>query len=358
MISAGLVVIVLLVVIGYLLSALYLSIQEILFYPVYDHIWEPEMPHKKIMIEDRLSAWYFDSFPGNKAVLYCHGNYGNISYHDFIVKLCYQQKVNLLIFDYSGYGYSNGYPYQKNLCEDGITAYNYLRKFFSSEEIVIWGASLGGAIATYVASRQPCSHLILMSTFSSLDDLILDSGFGWLATCFTYLLRCFISNLNCKDWITEVACPVIILHSPYDNLVPFSNALRLYNNISHSQRDFIVIGGDHSTPKMTENDLRQLLTFCGVDASQVHLSRDVLQMIRCLRKKFRNPKTVADKLSRVPCNCSESTPLALSDSLDEVEKESFDPLKYIRVTPVNTVKAEVPQLGLSEVSMVVSSLKQ
>lgn len=276
------------------------TLQKTLYYPYRDHVWEPTIKHKKIVISDSniqessdlgskfkqldgISAWHFDNYVGNKTVLFCHGNVGNISHRRYIIELCDQQKLNLIVFDYSGYGYSRGYCSQDKICHDGTLVYQYLSSQINPEDIIIWGESLGGSVATYLASRYQCASLILMCTFSSIDDIIIDSNLGNIIKVLGMILPFFANNLPSREKIKDVQSPIIIIHSIDDELIPYSNARRLYNCISHIRKKLITITGDHGKPKILPQDLREILYFCGVESEICKRTRKILKTIQVER---------------------------------------------------------------------------
>ena len=280
------VIICIVVIIGLLVAGAYYSVGQLLFLPTQEMVWEPTIPFSKVFIEDRIHGWLFENHPSNKIVLFCHGNFLNISHHDFIVNLCHRQKLNLLIFDYSGYGLSDGRPDTQVVCKDGEAAYNFLRKKYDAEDIILWAQSLGGAVATYIAERHPCSCLMLMSTFSSLDDAARDSNRSDLMKNFLYFICIIHDNMNSKERIKKVKCPIIILHSKSDEVIPYSNAERLYNAISHSQKKLIEIGGGHVNPKITSRQLKDIFAFACLDNSECSKVKDLLSQMCRLDEKY------------------------------------------------------------------------
>jgi len=288
------ILIIVLVIVGYLFFLVYAS-QEFVFNPKKKFIYYPELKHRDIMIDDRLSAWYFDNYPNRKTILFCHGNYGNISYSDFLVDICHKNRINLLIFDYSGYGKSPGYPTQRQICEDGEKAYQYLRQTLSPEDIIIWGMSLGGAVATHIASRHPCSHLILMSTFSSLDGIILDSKINPWLNFYARVVAYIIDTLPSHQKIEKVKCPIIIMHSPDDELIPISNGYRLYEKVSHQAKKFITIGGKHASPIITSKNMKDMFKQCCLNIQDCSDCSEVLarlpNLVEIYEQKERDAKT-------------------------------------------------------------------
>jgi uncharacterized protein len=299
------------IIIGYCLIIIYGLIQSVLFVPKKDHLMEPTIPHKKIMVENRLSTWHFNNYPGRKTVLFCHGNYGNISYTDFVIDICHRQKLNLVVFDYSGYGRSQGQPNQHVACHDGEAMYKYLRSQMDSDDLIVWGMSMGGAVATYIASRNPCYCLILMSTFSSLDDIIMDGNWGVVPSYAARVMKLLTDMMPSKNRIRSVNCPIIIMHSDEDELIPYRNATRLYQSIPHACKKFIDIKGGHVSPIISDTILKDLFTFCCIDNTKCHLSRSVLESLAFIQERYaeleNNPSLqVSVPTKRPPLSCISS----------------------------------------------------
>jgi len=287
--------IVVIIVLGFLVLVLRTIFNQTIFYPLPDHIWDPCQPHRSLMINNKISAWYFNNYPDNKTVLFCHGNAGNISHRDYVIELCDRYHLNLLIYDYQGFGRSIGVPSQNQICQDGESVYHYLTEeiHLNPDDIIIWGESLGGAVAAYIASRNPCYRLILMSTFSSLDDIVWDQDSGILCRSLMYLLSKMSDMLSTKHRICNINVPIVILHSTEDDLIPFSNSVTLYNAIPHSQKLLIPIKGGHSTPHIQSDQLVKLFQFCNLSIKPYEEIADILDMIRRIKDKHscKRPRT-------------------------------------------------------------------
>ena len=209
-----------------------------------------------------VNLWHFIFNDNGQTVLFCHGNSGNISKRSYIIDLCSNLKLNLVLFDYRGYGESTGLPNPKSICEDGILAYEYTIKKCAGENIIVWGESLGGAVATHIASHKKVSRLILMCTFSSLDDVLKYSKSSpWLSK----LLKLTTDTLPNKQKIAKITCPIAILHSQNDDIIPYQCGKILYSSIPHENKLFIEISGPHSVPEITHKQLSELLCFCQVN---------------------------------------------------------------------------------------------
>lgn len=269
-----------LVIIGFVIWIVYTLLYSLLFFPIANYMWLPTDKYSDIMIDGHLSAWHFNNFPDRKTVLFCHGNGGNISHREYIVEICKRQQLNLLLFDYRGFGKSPGIPSQRHVCEDGERAYAYLRQTVSPNKIIIWGESLGGAVATKIASRNQCALLILMSTFSSLDDALRDRKFSPITLAMSFLLPWFANNLPSSETIKKVKAPIVIMHSPEDEIIPYNNAIKLYKAIPHRCKIFISISGKHCTPEITEEQFHRMFSFCCFDGTNADKYCDILDILK------------------------------------------------------------------------------
>jgi pimeloyl-ACP methyl ester carboxylesterase len=209
-----------------------------------------------------LHGWFY-ACPKNKTgetVLLCHGNTGNISYRDFLIEICSTFKLNAILFDYRGYGKSSGFPSQEKINEDGQTIYNWAvnEKQIDPNNIIIWGESLGGSVATYLASKNTCKSLVLLATFSSLYDIVWQTLNIFEKSILTYIFLC-IDPMETKKRIREVKCPVIIIHSPNDGFIPYENAVILHSNVLHENKHLITIEGTHTSPKINSMKMIEVM---------------------------------------------------------------------------------------------------
>lgn len=249
---------------------------RVVFNPTYDHIYAPK-DYKDLFIDDRLHAWHFIRDPEAKTILHCHGNSYNISHMSHIIRLTERANLNLLVWDYSGYGKSKGSPNPNQVYQDGEKVYTYLNQTVPAHQIIIWGESLGGAVATHIASIFPCSTLVLVSTFSSIDDIMSDTYPGIATGLACFLLRGALNMMPSKEKLALVKSPVLIAHSIEDDLIPYSNAMRLYNTVSHNIKKFVTMKGPHSAPILNRDILHEIFTFCCVDASCCYRMDDIIK---------------------------------------------------------------------------------
>lgn len=225
-----------------------------------------------------INIWKFENFPGNKIILYFHGNNNNISYREYVVKICKHLKLNLMLVDYRGYGDSSGSPESDLLLKDAETAYQYLNDHYVSENIIIWGESLGGIAAIWTAHKYKVSALILLSTFADIKTVIKNAGVG-------DNIANFIKNIsrpqymNNGTWIKDVDCPTVILHSPNDDLLPYVNSQMLYDNVGSDKKLLININGTHSHPYFTYDNIYDLLSFLEISDRDVISRPSIIKTI-------------------------------------------------------------------------------
>ena len=211
----------------------------------------------------RLHAWWcpVENAADNHvagALLYCHGNAGNLSHRAFAIPSWHQSlHLPVLIFDYPGYGKSAGKPSEKQCYAAADAAYDWLTqtKGVPGDQILIYGGSLGGGVAVDLASRRPHRALILAKTFTSIPD-VGQSIYPWLPV--RWVMRNRFDNLS---KIGQCRRPVFIAHGTADGLVPFPLAKKLYEAANEPKRFFILEGGDHNDilPPEMFLELRQFL---------------------------------------------------------------------------------------------------
>ena len=188
----------------------------------------------------RLHGWLVPAEAPRATVLFCHGNAGNISHLLDPIRVFHHLGLSILVFDYRGYGRSQGKPTEQGTYLDAEAAWAFLvqEQGLKPEEIVVCGRSLGGPIAAWLAWQHPPRALVLEATFTSVPDLarhlypIFPAGL---------LARYKYSTLA---YVSQVACPVLVVHSQQDRLVPFSHGLRLYQ-AAPGPRAFLEIHGGH-----------------------------------------------------------------------------------------------------------------
>ena len=189
----------------------------------------------------RLHGWYIPHAGASRTVLFCHGNAGNISYRLDKLSMLYDLGVNIFIFDYRGYGKSEGAPSEKGLYADTQAAYSVLtrEKKAAPASIVLYGESIGGACAIDLAAREKVGAVILEGTFTSVSDM---------AAAYYPFVPAFAlaSKFDSVRFIAELSCPKLIIQSIDDEIVPFALGQRLYDAAKEPKR-FLKLHGGHNT---------------------------------------------------------------------------------------------------------------
>ncbi|GMR05434.1 MAG: alpha/beta hydrolase [Gammaproteobacteria bacterium] len=189
-----------------------------------------------------LHGWYIPHKQSEYVLLFFHGNAGNISYRRDSIEIFHRLGLNVFIVDYRGYGKSQGKPDEQGLYLDASAAWRFLteEKGFAASQILIFGRSLGGAVATQQASGVQARGLILESTFSSAKD--------FARSVFPLLSRLLFMryDFNTAERIQRVNYPVLVLHSPDDEIMPFQLGEKVYLSANQPKR-FVKMKGDHNS---------------------------------------------------------------------------------------------------------------
>ena len=189
----------------------------------------------------RLSGWWLPVCKHRGVVLFCHGNAGNISYRLDSLLIFNRLRLSTLIFDYRGYGKSRGKPSERGTYLDAKAAWNYLAETrkIPSQDIIIFGRSLGGSIAAWLAQDHAPRMLIVESCFTSLRDIARER-FRWLPAG---LLGDY--QYDTRQYLQRAGCPVLIIHSRNDDLIPFRQGQALYE-AAREPKEFVEISGSHN----------------------------------------------------------------------------------------------------------------
>jgi len=216
---------------------------------------------------ETLHGWFIPA-PDDAigTVLFFHGNAGNIAHRLGYLPMFRQLKLNVFIFDYRGYGQSSGSPTEAGTYADALAAWQYLTETegIPSSTIILYGESLGGAIAAWLAAQKHAALLILSSVFTSVPDLA--------QTIYPFLPVRWISRFeyNTLEYLKSIDCPVFIAHSPHDEIVPFSHGVRLFETVN-TPKQFLSLADGHNEGLvfMREDWIAVLDSFV-----RMHLNRD------------------------------------------------------------------------------------
>lgn len=211
---------------------------------------------------ERIAAWFVPAVNARGTVVMCHGNGGNIGDRLHSIELFHNLGVNVLIFDYRGYGNSSGKPSEQGTYQDALGAWDYLTQVreVSADSIIISGRSLGGAVAAWLAEQKTPAGLILEASFTSIPDI----GAG----IYPYLpvrLLCRY-KYDTLSRISRITCPVLIAHSRDDDMIPFAHGRKLFEAATEPKGFFELSGshndGEEYSPELYRRKLDEFLTNC------------------------------------------------------------------------------------------------
>ena len=188
-----------------------------------------------------LHGWFIPHDGARGVILFCHGNAGNISHRLDSIRVFHRLGLDVFIFDYRGYGQSEGKPTERGTYEDAEAAWRYLIEEHQviPSEVVVFGRSIGGAVGAWLAQNHKPRLLILESTFTSLRDVA--------ATLYPFfpVKRLLRFEYNTAEYLGGVNCPVLIIHSRNDEIMPFSQGQQLFE-VAREPKTFLEISGTHN----------------------------------------------------------------------------------------------------------------
>jgi len=208
----------------------------------------------------KLSGWFIPCEGARGVILFCHGNAGNISHRLDSIQIFHRLGLAVFIFDYRGYGQSEGKPSESGTYRDVEAAWHYLveERQVSPGKIVVFGRSLGGAVAAWQARSHTPGALILESVFTSMPDIA--------AKLYPYLPVKLLSRFkyDTEEYLKGINCPVLIVHSPDDEMMPFRHGQRLFET-AKEPKEFLKISGSHNegfviSPKYYEEGLNTFIS--------------------------------------------------------------------------------------------------
>ncbi len=205
----------------------------------YDELWLPVADQ-----EGRVHAWSILAAPGNdrgRWVLFCHGNAGNIGDRLTLIDMFHRLGFSTLIFDYRGYGKSPGRPSERNTYEDVAAGWHWLIEEQGVEPgaIMVYGRSLGGAIAAWLAQEKQPGMVVVESAFTSIADM------GRLLYPFLPVRWLTRYRYPTRSYLASYEGPVLIMHSKDDEMMPMSMGRELYA-VAAGKKRFVELKGGHN----------------------------------------------------------------------------------------------------------------
>lgn len=249
-------VIVGLLLIGYLglAALLFLGQERLIYFPTRTWLATPAqagLPYEEIWLESadkvKLSGWFVPAESARGVILFFHGNGGNISHRLDSLELFHRLGWSTFIIDYRGYGQSEGQPGEQGTYLDAEAAWRFLveEKQVTPAQIILFGESLGGAVASRLAQTHSPQALILLSTFTSIPDM------GAQTYPFLPVRLLARVHYNTLARLPEITCPVLIIHSPDDEVVPYSHGQKLFE-AANAPKEFLKLRGGHNEGVLLE----------------------------------------------------------------------------------------------------------
>lgn len=229
---------------------LYYTQEFILFHPVQLDTTEKfkfNIPHKELNIayDENTNINLIEFLPADSQtvkgiVIYFHGNKTNVTRYAKFASNFTKEGYIVLMPDYPGFGKSTGKISEELLYNESLQVYQLAKSKFSTDSIIIYGKSLGTGIASYVASRKNCNHLILETPYYSMISL-------WNRYAFMYPLNNMLQyKLPSNEYIKKVIAPITIFQGTNDWVVPYNNAVQLKTVLKPSDSFIVIDKANHN----------------------------------------------------------------------------------------------------------------
>lgn len=215
-------------------------------YPSGQWDWKGRVQPRDVTFESargiRLHAWHFPAADPNAPLLvWFHGNAGNLTYRADTAEELAMRGISVFIFDYRGYGKSEGSPTESGLYDDSLAAYDFAAKNIAEAKngIVLYGESLGGPYAAFVATKRPAKCVVVENSFASLSevaDLLYAKPLGVFAP----------GALRTADNLNKAGLPVLVTHSKRDSVLPYQLGASLFRQLRVEKEMYTSETADHS----------------------------------------------------------------------------------------------------------------
>lgn len=195
----------------------------------------------------KINALHFKTDSPKGIIFYSHGNAGSLSRWGSVADVFLQHNYDVLIYDYRGYGKSNGSISEANFYHDASYIYKQLANEYGEDYIIVYGRSIGTGIASKVASEFSPKHLVLESPYYNLPDLV----HNIFPIVPSFLLK---YKFRTDQMIQKVKCPITIFHGTIDEVIYFNSTVKLEKLLKKEDTVVPIIGGHH-------NDLEDFETY-------------------------------------------------------------------------------------------------
>jgi len=251
--------------------------KQIVFYPSRypEGHWQPEtfgLRTQDIYFSSdqklRLHGWYVLHPQARGQILMCHGNAGNVSDRLELLQMLHESvPANIFIFDYRGFGRSDGNPSEDGVYEDATAAFDWLRNAVTHLPIVVHGHSLGSAVAVELATRRPAvAGLILESSFTSARDMAQLMFWKLPVHWFTSM------RWSSDEKIADLHMPKLFLHGGQDVTVPMHLGKKLFESAPEPKEFVAITQADHNNLYVADSEtyfgaISRLLERCAQESN-------------------------------------------------------------------------------------------
>lgn len=211
-----------------------------------------------------LHGWFVHG-ETNQVLLFFHGNAGDITHRLFSIRQFHDLGLSVFIIDYRGYGESGGRPSEKGLYRDAEAAWRYLTatRGIAPGDVIVFGRSLGGSVASWLVANHRPAALIVESSFTSVPD-VAQELYPWLPT--RWLARYRHAT---RDHVANATCPVLVIHSRDDEIIPYHHAEAIFAAANEPKSLLTIRGGHNDAISLDEeNYIAGLRTFLSAVAGQ------------------------------------------------------------------------------------------
>lgn len=187
----------------------------------------------------KLHAWLFKANdPDAPVIIWCHGNAGNLTDRAEMAVELARRGASVFLFDWRGYGRSEGKASESGLFHDALAAHDYV-KSLGARQIVMYGESLGGPYAAWVAKERKVAAVIIENSFPSLrhlgNALYHPLPLGWTAPF----------ALRTSAWLNDARVPVLVMHGTRDAVIPYALGKRLYDDLDVPRKELLTCDAGH-----------------------------------------------------------------------------------------------------------------
>jgi len=234
---------------------IYIAFMLLLYFTQSRHIYKPTheiestpeslgLEYDSIMFKTSdnmtLNGWFIPNHTSQRVVLFFHGNTGNISHCMESIEMFHHLGLSTFIFDYRGFGNSIGRTTEQGTYHDAEAAWQYLvnERGISPDNIIVFGRSLGGAVASWLVCQYEPKAFVIESTFTTANDVAEEH--------FPHVPARMLSRFhyNVLENIKKVTCPVLIVHSRNDKVIDIHHGIKLFD-AANEPKQFLEIEGDH-----------------------------------------------------------------------------------------------------------------